>query len=1005
MYLSKTKGLTFRIISAALTFFFMSSFILPKDVLAYRSRDGGGEISEFTFTDFASTVGISLGTFIAGQAIGGALSSGWNALTTGTETITNTANQLGSAVDTLQSLTSAAGSAPLSPDAIYACQTVTQSIINNGSQLTSSFGGNASNVIGIANSLNGLISPGVTGASLAPLVADLGSSAAQISSIASGATVAGSVFSGMSNGFVNSFSSLERFGTKMLQGYSTFVAASQATRAVGMIGAYQGWNPRQTFVVSGVTSGIIAGLLNPAEILGKPSIYSGTPYTPLNPPIDPYTFTAMAKGAFVGGFGQFASSLAIVAIDGDKLAKGEGVGALAQLAGLTAGLAGTNFGRELMNPSPLLTDIIQWKETKTDDGQTKITYIDKVTDTEIKEDVNERAGGNKVPVLDNASKLIKLYDPEPGINPYGLYKATVVNTLEEYPRLLARGAGFLLSDALVGRSKNYVDQTERALGSLISGVTEEIARPILQSVADIGGIRPSLYLANNIDSINANLAYKDAKINMAFNLRKEKDIAGLTERIKSVEKMEGLDEETKIAKLKEVISQYFKDTYGPDEKGKYKEFIPMTKEDILNKLKVSPEAVYQEMLKRTASNVGAEGSSLEAENPLHQQLVAMNTKSASDIKNSIDTMDGAQLIKNQAITQINAILAAELDSLKKNGDITYDNALAKLRLSTTDVVSAQFSKMGSSMLFGIFESGIRGGIHFGFNQLFFNEHKNDYDNYAQAMLGASIANMGSALARGIAWNIGWEPNGEWWSSKVSYTNLAQQEPKYSDKLGGKDSVLAAKLYESAQVNYAFQKKAYENFLEYSGAKAGMDTRAVFNYKINDYISESFPAAHIKFSEQQPSLAEALGTSISQATTESFIKSFSFGLPLVNSEQVSSFSALSYLNSLRSLSPQKNFFNTIGSSVIESNLSVIQNNVFDVLAANKEAAKFLNIAPERLVKTNSAVMPFTLQYLQYNPDTNLKLTEFYAPFPNPIYGPRPYNLKDSADYLRRLDRKR
>lgn len=85
MCLGKSKGLTFRLISALLIFSFMASFVMPKDALAARSRAGGGDVVEFSFSDFAATAGIGVGTAVIGIGIGSALGSGWQTLKSGAD--------------------------------------------------------------------------------------------------------------------------------------------------------------------------------------------------------------------------------------------------------------------------------------------------------------------------------------------------------------------------------------------------------------------------------------------------------------------------------------------------------------------------------------------------------------------------------------------------------------------------------------------------------------------------------------------------------------------------------------------------------------------------------------------------------------------------------------------------------------------------------------------------------------------------------------------------------
>ncbi|MDD5408925.1 MAG: hypothetical protein PHC71_02410 [Candidatus Omnitrophica bacterium] len=72
MYLSKPKRAIFRFISASLIFFFIFSVIFTKESLAYRSRDGGGDLVEFDFGKWAAGTAIGL----VSSAVGGAIASG-----------------------------------------------------------------------------------------------------------------------------------------------------------------------------------------------------------------------------------------------------------------------------------------------------------------------------------------------------------------------------------------------------------------------------------------------------------------------------------------------------------------------------------------------------------------------------------------------------------------------------------------------------------------------------------------------------------------------------------------------------------------------------------------------------------------------------------------------------------------------------------------------------------------------------------------------------------------
>ncbi len=148
MYLSKPKGLTFRLISVSLIFFFMISFAFPKDSLAYRSKDGGGDIVEFDF-----------GKWTAGAAVG-VVSS-----TLGSAFISGLGGSLGWSTD---------------------------------------------------------------------------------------------------GGFMESLSSLKGADT-WATNFVNSTAVGQVQNAVGMMGSYNGWDPRSTILISSIAGGVVGGGLNPGH--------------------------------------------------------------------------------------------------------------------------------------------------------------------------------------------------------------------------------------------------------------------------------------------------------------------------------------------------------------------------------------------------------------------------------------------------------------------------------------------------------------------------------------------------------------------------------------------------------------------------------------------------------------------------------------------------------------------------------------------------------------------
>lgn len=141
----------------------------------------------------------------------------------------------------------------------------------------------------------------------------------------------------------------------VIKGYSTFVATSQVNRAVGMAGAYYGWKPSNTFIISSLATGATAGFLNPSGVLGSS----------MTKEMAAGGVTTMAKGALAGGLGGLAGGAATVAVDGSKINKGKNPGVGGQIAGMVGSMYGTSLGKELVSPNSYNTQMAPYKKTVT----------------------------------------------------------------------------------------------------------------------------------------------------------------------------------------------------------------------------------------------------------------------------------------------------------------------------------------------------------------------------------------------------------------------------------------------------------------------------------------------------------------------------------------------------------------------------------------------------------------------------------------------------------------
>lgn len=323
----KIKRQLLRIISLGVVFVFLSAQVFTPEALAARSNAGGGKLEKFSAGDFGKTVGITLGSFVVGCAVGSAIGAGLNSISSGGAAAGTAGAGAGAGA---AGTAGGAGAAGASTGA-------------SSAEVILSAGGNAMQY-----------------AATPALIESLGPAATTTFSAATVPTLS-SIPSAMGGAFwkslSNTFSSASGFGSTMVKGYTTFVAAHQAVRAVSAAGGYYGWSPKLTYLASAVVSGTTAGLLNPSgalgDALGKNSELA---------------VSSMLKGAAAGGLGGLASGGIITAIDGDKIDRGEKIGVTAEIAGMTGAIFATSLARNYFSPARTAGKFRPYKyneETKT----------------------------------------------------------------------------------------------------------------------------------------------------------------------------------------------------------------------------------------------------------------------------------------------------------------------------------------------------------------------------------------------------------------------------------------------------------------------------------------------------------------------------------------------------------------------------------------------------------------------------------------------------------------
>ncbi len=158
-----------------------------------------------------------------------------------------------------------------------------------------------------------------------------------IGGLFSGGDALGSFTNSLSNSLTNPL------GT-MTTGFSTFAATTQISRAFNAMGSYYEWNPQSTYLLSSIASAAGIGMINPSTALGN--LVGG---------LDGSTLSGVAAGTATGALDGLGRAGLILAIDGDKIAKGQQPGPLAQIAGMAAGIFSTELGRYGFNNAAYTT--------------------------------------------------------------------------------------------------------------------------------------------------------------------------------------------------------------------------------------------------------------------------------------------------------------------------------------------------------------------------------------------------------------------------------------------------------------------------------------------------------------------------------------------------------------------------------------------------------------------------------------------------------------------------
>jgi hypothetical protein len=348
--------------------------------------------------------------------------------------------------------------------------------------------------------------------------------------------------------------------TNILHGYSTFVATSEVGGAVGAIGSYRECKPAFTFLISTIATSAISSFLNPEIALGMPTkddFVSKYADIPIKNPVDHLQFSTMLKGAAIGALEGFAEGGVIYLMDKKRINKGENLSPLAQIAGRTAGMMATGFGRELFNPAPNIVGTYK-SEFHLEDNTYTYTKILETNKNVLGDDrlgktlnhdefMKEYGSNNFMKQFDG--ELIKVIELHPKKH---LFRASVVKTLDQWPALLSQYIDIIATQNLP-EDKQY-------LAPLIEGITQAVTYPIFQNIADVHGLKPSLYVGGRDYVVANRIDYKNYVLQTGlgqYMTKQAEELSWIRDKVEKEAKERNLSSEEKYnLYAKEIQEKY-----------------------------------------------------------------------------------------------------------------------------------------------------------------------------------------------------------------------------------------------------------------------------------------------------------------------------------------------------------------------------------------------------------------------------------------------------------------
>ncbi|MFA5411440.1 MAG: hypothetical protein WC321_06270 [Candidatus Omnitrophota bacterium] len=732
----------------------------------------------------------------------------------------------------------------------------------------------------------------------------------------------------------------------LLKGLPTYAATYQVNRAIGMAGAYHGWTSSKTFLLSSFASGATTGFLEPEIALGSSLPKNVT--TPIA--------TSMLKGAFVGGLGGYIRGSAILAVDRDRINDGKAPGAGAQIAGLFAGVAGTNLARAVVNPATYQQQVLQKVEVgpklgeagpKVETDKSIIQYQEISVNKDYEETLKpSQLGATSGQVKERLMKAADIdavapnvYDitlPEPAGTSTTLYrifvKAPIIDTLsrESWPGLAGDTVGILLSESMAKKENGeYKNKWAPLYASLGSAVSESV----FSSVANLGGVGLDLNLGDKHDLTLARLQYSQAVKTTGLNYVMDKRLPEMDSALDNIlvkdspawKEMQDLNTSLSEDRIDSV--QY------EDEMRKLQ-----TKWGLLQ----NKDKPYMFMTDLSEKSIEEKFSQLNAQNLDPREL----EKQLEQLKyTATDIFDF-----NRNFVRLQERMRVE----NKMSGVSLGESLAAVGLKKSDLIL-------DNMLRGVLSNGFRTFVDSAVGITLVKEDG--------AIKNRSLLVSLAGLARGIAWDLSWQrttDTWEWDTPGKKYTLWDYPEPEKYD-VPSEDPSFDVVRYLDYKINYPEDYARWERTVSMDPAITVIPhTRQKFDLVQQEMVDDKRLVAHtVIYNEDKPSLKQHITASMRQAATDYLTGTLSFGRPSVRlgvgdphvgiePRQVSSAMFLDYVDTLQNLSQMK-FADAVDYNARQAAINSVSKSLASSLAQIplpgkkfSSVGELFSLQPERLV---------------------------------------------------------